>query len=193
MLSVLLNSKNLTLYKLEKASNLSHATLSDLFHEKTDAQRCSCALIHAIASALGISMDELYAILSYEDLSPVCFNESFDLFKSNVCHELKALGFKDFLRKHIRDNSVLTYFHEGKKLESLYLLCMIDYLCTEHGLPVIEEYDAVRQYKLDKLYVPKSVYLLLQTKSAKISSLYKQSIPSFLAHNILEADVYAVE
>lgn len=193
MLRALLNSKNLSLYKLEKSSHLSHATLHDLFHEKTNVEKCSGALIHDVASALDMSMDELYSILSYDDLSLLCFNDSFDLFKSSVCHELKELGFKDFLKKHIAQESVLLYFNEGKRLESLYLLSMIDYLCEEHRLPLIREYDAVRQYKLERLYVPKSVYLLLKAKGVKMSSLYRESIPSFLAHNILEANVFAVE
>ena len=193
MLRPLLNSKNLSLYKLEKTSQLSHATLNDLFNEKTSVEKCSGALIHDIANSLGMSMDDLYSILSYENLSPLCFSESFDLFKSNVCHELKALGTKDFLKKHISNNSIFKYFDADAKIESLYLLSLIDYLCEENGLPLIKEYDAIRQYKLDKLYVSKSVYLLLKSKTAKISSLYREAIPSFLNHNILEANVYAVE
>lgn len=193
MLKLLLNSNNVSLYKLEKTSGLSHATLNDLYNEKTNVEKCSSALIHDIATSLNMSMDKLYSILTYNDLSLLSFNDSFDLFKSNVCHELKEIDYKEFLKMHIINNTVPRYFDKNMKLEALYMLSLIDYLCMTYNLPLIKEYDVIRSYKLDKLYVPKSVYLLLKTKRIKISSLYKESIPIFLEHNILEANIYDIK
>jgi len=183
----------MSLYKLEKTSRLSHATLNDLYNEKTKVEKCSSILIHDIAASLNMSMDKLYSILAYDNLSLLSFNDSFDLFKSNVCHELKEIDYKEFLKKHIINNTVLKYFKNDMKLEALYILSLIDYLCLAHELPLIKEYDEIRSYKLDRLYVPKSVYLLLKTKRVKISTLYNESIPAFLDHNILEANIYDVE
>ena len=182
----------MSVYKLEKASNVSHATLNDLYNERTNVEKCSSSLIHGIAKVLNISMDKLYAILSYNDLSLIAYNDSFDLFKSNVCHELSDLDYKAFLKKHLSNNTVEKYYKENKVLESLYLLSMIDYLCQSHNIPLVKQYNYLRECKLDKLYVPKSIYLLLKSKSAKISELYNNSINEFINHNIMEANIYDI-
>lgn len=189
MLRIILNEKNTSLYKLEKSSNVSHATLNDLYNEKTNIEKCSTILLHDIAKSLKMSMDKLFSILSYNDLSMLSYSESFDLFKSNVCHELKDLDYKDFLIKHLKSDTVTYYFKENRYLESLYLLSMIDYLCKIHNIPLAKQYNEIREYKLDKLYVSKSVYLMLKTKTVKITDLYNESIDTFLKHNIMEADI----
>ena len=190
MLRLLLNEKNQTLYKLEKLSHVSHATLNDLYNEKTKVEKCSSSLIHEISKALDMSMDNLYSILSYDNLSLVAYDDSFDLFKSNVSHELVELSDINFLKKHLSNNTVFRYFKNNKLVEAVYLLSTIDYICTNHNLPLAKEYDEVRKLKMKKLYVSKSVYYLLKSKKEKISDLYKESIPSFLEHNILEANLY---
>lgn len=192
MLRVLLLEKNISLYKLEKTSCVCHATLNDLYNEKTNIEKCSSSLIHNIAKAMDMSMDELYDILSYDNLSLLSYSESFDLFKSNVCHELKEIKYQKFLQKHLLNNSVKEYFDNNKKTEALYLLSMIDYLCTSNSLPIPKEYDEIRRYKLKKLYVPKSVYLLLKSKTINVTKLFNESIDVFLKHNIMEANIYDV-
>lgn len=187
MLKVILDSKNMSLYRLEKTSHISHATLNDLYHEKTNIENCSVSLLANLSSALNIDMKDLYSILSYKDLSLLFYDESFDLFKSNVCHELNRLKAVEFLKKHVTENSVEVYFKQNKRLEALYMLSMIDHLCEENKLPLIKEYDSIRSYKLNKLCVPKSVYLLLKSKSTKISQLIDESIDVFYSHNIMEA------
>lgn len=189
MLKVILDSKNMSLYRLEKTSHISHATLNDLYHEKTNIDNCSVSLLANLSSALNIDMKDLYSILSYKDLSLLFYDESFDLFKSNVCHELNRLKPIEFLKKHVSENSVETYFKQNKRLEALYMLSMIDHLCEENNLPLIKEYDAVRSYKLNKLCVPKSVYLLLKSNTVKISDLFNESINTFASHNIMEAHI----
>ena len=182
----------MSLYKLEKSSHISHATLNDLYNEKTNIEKCSSSLVHDIAKSLKMSMDKVYSILSYNDLSLLEYSEAFDLFKSNVCHDLKHLDYKNFLIKHLKNNTVVKYMNDNRIVESLYLLSMIDYLCVTHSIPLVKEYDNIRQYKLDKLYVPKSVYLLLKTRSSKISDFCNESISIFLNHNILETNIYEI-
>lgn len=189
MLRVLLSEKNISLYRLEKESHICHATLSDLYNERTDIEKCSSLLVYRIAKAMDISMDDLYGFLSYQDLSLITYSDSFDLFKSNICHELKELQYKRFLQKHLLSNSVEKYFSENKKAEALYLLSMIDYLCASNNLPVPQEYSQIRRCKLKRMFVPKSVYLLLKSRSITISQLCRESIGTFLKHNILEADI----
>ena len=193
MLRALLNEKQMTLYQLEKLSHISHATLNDLYNERTNIENCSASLVHSISSAMKISMDKLYAILSYQDLSPLTFNDQFDLFKSNVCHELTALGDIEFIKNHLLNNDVRSYYESKQFLEALYLLAMLDNLCRKYNLPIPKEYHDIRAQKLSLLCVPKSVYLLLKSKTLKITDLYRESIKEFLDHNIMEANIYDVK
>ena len=192
MLRVILDEKEISTYKLEKMSNVSHATLLDLYNEKTNIEKCSTALLHEVAKALNMSMDDLFDLLAYKNLSLFTFNEEFDLFKSNLCHELKERGEKEFLKKYLSNNDVIKYFEQNRYPESLYLLSMIDYLCQKFNLPLPLNYQHIRIMKLKKIYVSKSIYLLLQNKQVKVSDLYKESIPVFLKHNIVEADLYDI-
>lgn len=190
MLRVLLNEKNTTLYKFEKASHICHATLNDIYNEKTSIEKCSASLLCKMSRSLNMDMDKVYSILSYDDLSPIAFSDSFDLFKSNVCHDLVQMGDKPFLKKHLAGDPIRDYYDRNMFMEALYLVSMIDYLCRKNDIPLPKEYDDIRQCKLDKLYVPKSVFLLLKSKSVKMSYLWSESIDTFLKHNILEANVY---
>ncbi len=189
MLRAILRQKNITLYQLEKLSHLPHATLSDLYNEKTSAEKCSSSFLHHLAKYLDMSMDELYEKLTYKDLSCFDFDKQFDLFKSSLCQELKNLGYKKFLFKYLNTHDVWVYYQMQMMRESLYLLSLIDYLCETHNLPLVKEYDEIRQYKLSRTCVPESVYLLMQYKQTTVSEIYKEAIPTFLQHNIVESEI----
>ncbi len=136
-----------------------------------------------------MGMDQLYATLSYEDLSLVSYDPSFDLFKSNVYHDWKSLGDKEFLKKHLSRDTVTSYVTSNKPKEALYLLSLVDHLCIRLHVPVPKEYEELRQMKLSKLQVGQGIYLLLKTRIKTISSLIEEAIPEFLAHNILEGEL----
>lgn len=189
MLRAILQQKNMTLYQLEKSSHLPHATLSDLYNEKTNAEKCSSSFLHSLAQYLNMSMDELYEKLTYKDLSCFDFDKQFDLFKSSLCQELKYLGYEKFLSKYLNNDDVIIYCKSKKMKESLYLLSLIDYLCEKHHLPLVKEYDEIRQYRLSKIYVPESIYLLMQYRQITVTKIHKESIPAFLEHNIVEAEI----
>ena len=189
MLRVILEKKNMSMYKLEKTSNVSHATLSDLLNEKTKAENCSSSLIKEISSSLNMSMDDLYDKLTYNDLSDIRFDKEFDLFKSNVAHELHSIKCKEFLRKYLTNNVIEELFVNHRKKEALYLVALIDYLCQMHNLPLPTKYNDIRNYKLNTYYVSESLYRLMETKQILFSTLYKESIPTFREHNIIEAEI----
>ena len=66
---------------------------------------------------------------------------------------------------------------------------MIDYLCRINNLPKPTKYNELRNKKMEKVCVSESLYLMLDNKLAKISDVYKASIPEFLEHNIVEAEI----
>lgn len=189
MLKLLLEEKNLSLYRLEKESHISHATISDLYNEKSDVRKCSAELIFKIANTLNMDMSELYSYLTYSNLNLIAYNRDFDLFKSNICQELKNIGDKEFLKKYLTNNYIDELYSNKKYCESLYLLSLVDYLCKENKLPVANKYRQLRRIKMNKLFVPESIYLLLKYNNIKITKVLKEAIPTFLEHNIVEAEL----
>ena len=189
MLRLILNDKNMTLYSLEKKSHISHATLSDLYNEKYNIQKCSVDLIYRISKALDLEMNKLYEILSYQDLKYITYNQEFDVFKSNVCQELKYLGDESFIQKCLLSDIVEKFYNSKDYTKALYLVAMVDYLCQKNNYPPAVKYNAFRNIKLDKLYVSNSIYLLLYFKKTTISEIFKESNIFFLKHNIVEAEI----
>lgn len=189
MLRVLLEQKNISLYRLERISGIPHATLSDIYNEKVDIKNVSVQVFNKLAKALKMKMDKLYAILTYEDMLNVSFNKEFDLFKSNICQELKRLGDKKFLEKYIHTNVIQNHIENCNIPKALYLVSLIDYLCEKHKLPQIKDFDNVRQYSIKNVVVSESLYRLMESKQTTISEIYKESIPLFLNHHIIESEI----
>ena len=185
MLRVILNERNQSLYQLEKTSCVSHATLNDIYNEKYNVDNCSVSIMSKIANSLSMSIDSLYSYLSYKDLSLITYDDDFDLFKSNTLQRLKRVGKEVFLNDILSNHSIDELYNDKKYAKALYLLSLLDYLSDE----LHSEYNHLRDMKLDKLYVSKSIYLLLLTKIIKISDVYKESIKTFLDHNIVEAEI----
>lgn len=192
MLRLLLQQKNISLYRLEKETGLPHSTLLDIYHERVNVEKCSAFVLHKIAKALHMSMDELYNILTYRDLSLVTCDLQFDLFKSNTCHNLKRLTIDKFIEMYSDNEEIMRLYNESKMYESTYLLSLLDNLCHEVNKPLVDKYEPLRQSRFDKLVVPESIYYLLLNKQITIEEIYKESLPEFLKHNIVESEIDSV-
>lgn len=189
MLRLLLQQKNMTLYRLEKETGLPHSTLLDIYHERVNIAKCSSFVLKKIATALNMSMDNLYNILTYEDLSLVTCDLHFDLFKSNICHEVKRLTYEKFIEMYSNNEEIMRLYQAQQQYESYYLLSMLDNLCNETKRPLIDKYDDMRDAKFDKLIVPESIYYLLVNKQIKMEDVLNEALPEFLKHNILESEI----
>lgn len=189
MLRVLLDSKNVSLYQLEKTSHICHATLNDIYNERSNIENCSISVISKIADSLSLSIDATYKLLTYHDLSLITYDEDFDLFKSNTLQQLKNNNEDTFINEIVNSNVIDDYFNNQQQLKALYLLSLIDYLTLKKHAPLLKQFEYLRNYKLDKLYVSKSTYLLLAMKMTTITSIYKECIKEFLKRNIAEADI----
>ena len=192
MLRLILESKNKSLYRLEKESHISHATLSDIYNEKYDIKKSSIELLYKLSKALDIDMDELYELLTYKSMKYISFNKDFDIFKSSVAQELKNTSDKEFLVKYLTSDVINHYYSSNDYLKALYLVSMVDYLCKKNNLPLANKFDEIRKKKIKTLYVPESVYLLLSSNMTNISQIVKESNPEFLKHNIVEAEIEKV-
>ena len=104
-LSELLEQKHISKYRLSKESGVPQATISDIYTGKTKIQKCSAETIYRIAKALSVSMESLVepvVIEADEEKNRM----SFDLFKSTVCHRLKALGDIEFIIALLESNQI---------------------------------------------------------------------------------------
>ena len=116
---------------------------------------------------------------------------SFETFKSNICHHVKDMGDMDFLINTIKTDKIYEYLEKQWYREALYLLGMVDYLCRENDVPLLEDYDKLRKLKLNKTLYPAGIVILctvLGSEEPKNRSL-QEAIPEFLRHNIVESEI----
>ena len=180
----MLKEKNFTMYKLSKMSGVPYSTISDICTGKTRLEKCSAETIYKVAKALKVTMEEL--------LAP-CVEErcSFELFKSNVCHHLKAKGDIEFVIEVLESNDIRDYQRRRWYPECFYLLAMLDYICKENNIPICVDYNDLRKGKLSQVIYPSSVIaeaVATEDESVKEKAL-EEAIPEFKQYNIIESDV----
>ncbi len=115
----------------------------------------------------------------------------FELYKSNVCHQLKELGDIKFIISTIESNDIRKLYEKEWYPESLYLLAMLDYISRVNDIPICTDYDDLRQCKLQRIIYPSSVlafYMASLDETVKTQA-FNNSIPEFARFNIVESDV----
>ena len=179
-----LKQKNMSIYRLAKASEVPYATVNDICNGKAQLEKCNAETIYRLAHALDVSMEEL--------LAP-CFlkRSSFENFKSTVCHRVKELGDIDFIMVTLESREIRTYYDRKWYPESLYLLAMLDYISRENDIPLCDEYDDLRRCRLEKPVYPASIRAV--SAAAKSDSAMERAaataIPEFKRFNIIENEV----
>lgn len=104
---------------------------------------------------------------------------SFELFKSNVCHRLKEQGDIDFLIETLKEDMIRQYYDKKWYPESFYLLAMVDYISRENNVPICNDYDDLRQQKMQKMIYPVGILItasVLNDDSVKEEAV-KHAIP----------------
>ncbi len=184
MLNQIMESKNISRYRLSKNSDIPYTTLTDILSGKAELKKCSAETVYKLSKVLGVSMEEL--------LEP-CFvkRTSFELFKSNVCHKLKELGDIDFIIDTLESNEIQDYYNRQWYAECFYLLAMLDYVSRINDVPYCEDYSELRKQKLSETLYPASIVAATTvSKNDKImSQALKDAIPEFLRFNIIESEV----
>ncbi len=184
LLTELLENKQMTIYRLSKESNLPYATLNDICNGKAKLEKCSAETVYRIAHALNTSMEDLLAPYIEK-------RSSFELFKSSICHRLKEKGDIAFVIDLLQSKEIRTYYNRKWYRESLYLLAMLDYISRVNEIPLCNEYDDLRQAKLEKTIYPTGVLALsaaLRDDQPK-KQAEKDAIPEFMRFNIIENEV----
>ena len=184
----LLKERSMTRYQLSKKSGVPHATIADICSGRSRIERCAAGTLRRMAAAMGMTMDELYEECM-KDLEPR--RPSFENFKSTICHRVKDEGDIDFLIRVLEEDEIRFLFEKKWYPEALYLLAMTDYLSRENDIPLCDDYDDLRQYKLDRPVYPAGIRAV--SAAAKSDEPLKRAmadaIPEFRRFNIIESEV----
>ena len=184
MLEEVLCQKRLSKYRVSKNSGIPYMTLNDICKGKTRLEKCSADTVYRLSKELGLSMEAL--LEPYLEARP-----AFELFKSNVCHRLKALGDLDFLTETLTQDTITAYYQKSWYPECLYLLAMVDYLSRINDIPLCSSYDELRKVKLKKTVFPSGVLAaatLSDGDSVKEKAIAASS-PEFMRFNIVESEI----
>ena len=179
-----LKQKNMSIYRLAKASGIPYATVNDVCNGKARLEKCSAETIYRLSRALNMTM---------EDLLAPCFMErvSFENFKSAICHRLKELGDIDFIIDTLESLEIRDYYNRKWYPECFYLLAMLDYISRENGIPLCDDYDDLRRLSLKKPVYPAGIraMALVSGNKAILQDAASASIPEFRRFNIIENEV----
>jgi transcriptional regulator with XRE-family HTH domain len=184
----LLEKKNMSRYRLSKESGVAMTTITDICSGKAELEKCSAGTLYKIAKVLGVTVD---FILENNSTEMGKDRESFEVFKSNICHHVKDMGDIDFVIETLEKNEIRKLYERGWYRESFYLLAMIDYLSRMNDLPVCTNYNDIRLQKLEKPNFPAGVvvsYAATGDESIKEKAL-ANAIPEFIRFNIVESEV----
>lgn len=115
----------------------------------------------------------------------------FELFKSEVCHQLKELGDTEFIISLLESDAIRKYYDKQWYPEALYLLAILDYVSKVNDVALCTDYDDLRNKKLQEHIYPSSIIaqaLVTGDETIKIKAI-EESIPEFIRFNIVEKDV----
>lgn len=180
----IMEERQITVYRLAKLSGVPISTVNDIYHGKAQIEKCTAETVYKLAKSLDISMDVLMESCLEKRID-------FELFKSNVCHQVKELGDVPFIIQVLESNDIRSYHRRKWYAESLYLLAMLDYISRENNVPYCTDYDDLRKCKLAEPLYPASIRAAYQvSKNEDIKQqAYREAIPEFIRFNIVESEV----
>ena len=185
-INLILKEKNISKYKLSKLSKVPFATISDISLNKSKIEKCSAITLLKISKALNLTIEDLLD----DDLKKET-RMSFDNFRSNISHELKNRGEINFIIETLKNRDIDKFYNKKWYFECFYLLATIDYLSRINDIPLVSDYDDLRNLKLKEVIYPSSVLIYDDlTKNNKMKNkALKEAIPEFLKFNIVEGNI----
>ena len=185
-LALLLEKQNLSVYQCSKLSGIPYTTLLELARGKTSIEKCTAETVYRLATALDMTMDDLFHMLHSSELRP-----AFETFKSSVCHTVKEKGDLEFIIETLEADDIGRYWSRKWYLEAYYTLAMVDYLSRENHLPLCKNYDSIRSTSLKEPVFPRDIELAAKldpSLNIKKQAL-AEGIPEFLRFNIVERNI----
>jgi len=188
-LNDILKQKDITKYRLSKISGVPFTTISEITTGKIKIKNCTGTTLYRLAKSLDIMIEDL--LMDSVELHSTEYRLDFDIFKSNVCHQVKDMGDIDFIITLLESDEIRKQWEKEWYPESLYLLAMLDYLSRENDLPLCDKYSDLRIAKLHKPIYPSSILMMsIASNSAEPKKeSYNNAIPEFRQFNIIENEV----
>ncbi len=184
IISKYLADNGISRYSFAKTSGIPYSTLCDICSGKATLKNCSAKTIYKLSKASGLSAEDILASACEK-------RESFDWFKSEVCHEVKRKGELKFIEEILKSNIIRSYYVQLRYERSLYLLGMLDYLSRKNNLPICSDYNDLRHKKFKEPIFPQSLLIraeVMHDDSIKTDAV-KNAIPEFIRFNIVENEV----
>lgn len=135
-------------------------------------------------------------IISIENIIEDGGTESFEQFRSEICHCLKRLGDKTFSETALRDDWPGRMWKKGQYAEAFYVLAIMDYVTSQGINCDMQKYSDIRAKKLKEPLFPLGVLYMekLMPQADKKKEYAKKCIDSycgrfFLKYNIMEDDI----
>ena len=184
----LLQKENMSRYRLSKESGVPLTTVTDICSGKAEIEKCAAGTLYKIAKVLHVTVE---SILESSRPGSVDYVGSFETFKSNTCHQVKALGDVSFIIETLDGGDIRKLYERQRFREALYLLAMTDYLSRVNGIPCCSEYNDIRSRKLEEPCFPADVMAAFTaTGDEKIrQEAIAGAIPEFMRFNIVEGDI----
>ncbi len=183
----LLEKHHISKYYLSKATNIPYSTITDICSGKTQLENCNVKTVYKLSCFFNVSIESLVYINTET-------RYDFDIFKSNICHKYKEMGFKNFITVVLQRDIITDYIEKGWYPEALYTLAMLDYISRINNIPLCTKYDSYRTAKLNQMIYPSSV--VVEAKIMKNDDILQKAkdnaIPEFLRFNIIEGQVFDV-
>lgn len=186
----ILVEKGITKYRLAVLSGVPHTTLNNICSGQARIEKCSAETLYKLAQTLGVTIEDLISD-SLKGVDNVQSTIPFELFKSNICHQVKDNGDIPFIIETLKSNVIRDYYDNKQYPQAFYLLAMLDYLSRENYLPLCNAYGDMRRQKLANPIYPKSVLAMAKVMEDNtiLEESLENSIPEFKKFNIAESEV----
>ena len=180
-----LEKQNVTKYRLSKESGVPHTTVIDICSGKAELEKCTAGTLYRIAKVLGVTVEEILESAASE------YRNSFETFKSNICHYVKDMGDLEFIVDVLQKDEIRIFYEKRWYPEALYLLAMVDYLSRINKIPICTKYNDIRSQRLEKPIYPIGVRLSSEVLKSDepLKMAEKECIPEFKRFNIFESEV----
>ena len=187
----LLRNSKMSRYRLSKESGVPQATIFDICSGKAAMEKCAAGTLYKLAKVLNVTVDALLEADKQSRTQNSEYRNSFETFKSNICHQVKDMGDINFIIDTLENDTIRKLYNKMWYPESMYLLGMIDYLSKLNDLPMCVNYNDIRKHKLAKIVYPSSVLIqaaVMHSDKVKEDAI-KNAIPEFMRFNIVENEV----
>lgn len=115
----------------------------------------------------------------------------FESYKSNICHYLRILGDRNFIRDVLLQDNITKYWTQKWYPECFYLLAMLDYISRLNGISLCTRYDNLRRCSLESPLYPRDIELIciFAGNDNRKKQALEECIPEFKHYNIIESDI----